>query len=205
MKMPPLRLQHWLIFAVVALLFFAWGVWLMRAMAPAAPWPWFEELQSEVLEPLADDRLSLSQLHARLDGELWLQPRPDGPRLLFRSAWPIADGEPWSLEAELALTPAERDSLANAFGVAGQSGDEQPLGAQMLERLGRHKVLSLRLRPGQDEAPAERLASSIGQPRLRLELAEGQAWVYPELGLTAHLRDEQLHLLHAVPRQALKQ
>ena len=76
MKMPPLRLQHWLIFAIVALLFFAWGVWLMRAMAPDEPWPWFEELQSEVLEPLADDRLSLGQLHARLDGELRLQPRP---------------------------------------------------------------------------------------------------------------------------------
>ena len=205
MKMPPLRLQHWLIFAIVALLFFAWGVWLMRAMAPDEPWPWFEELQSEVLEPLADDRLSLGQLHARLDGELWLQPRPEGPRLLFRGAWPVADGEPWLLEAELALSQTEHDSLAAAFGVAGQGGDEQPLGVQMLAQLGQHKVLSLTLRPEQDAAPAERLASSIGQPRLRLELAEGQAWVYPALGLTAHLHDEQLRLLHAVPRQALKQ
>ena len=202
MKLPPLRLQHWLIFAAVALLFFAWGVWLMRAMGPAEPWPWFGELRTEVLTPLADDRLSLGQLSARVEGELWLQPNPDGPRLLFRGAWPVADGEPWPLEAELALGQAERQSLATVFGAAGQNA-EQPLGEQMLAQLGRHKVISLSLRPEQDAAPAERLASSIGQPRLRLELAEGQAWVYPELGLTAHLQDEQLRLLHAVPREAL--
>ena len=202
MKMPPLRLQHWLIFAAVALLFFAWCVWLMRAMGPAEPCPWFGELRTEVLTPLADDRLSLGQLSARVEGELWLQPNPDGPRLLFRGAWPVADGEPWPLEAELALGQAERQSLATVFGAAGQNA-EQPLGEQMLAQLGRHKVISLSLRPEQDAAPAERLASSIGQPRLRLELAEGQAWVYPELGLTAHLQDEQLRLLHAVPREAL--
>jgi hypothetical protein len=204
MKMPPLRPQHWLIFAVVALLFFAWGVWLMRAMGPAEPWPWFEELRVEVLTPLADDRLSLGQLNARVDGELWLQPNLDGPRLLFRGAWPVADGEPWPLEAELALGRAERESLATVFGAAGQ-GAEQPLGEQMLAQLARHKLISLSLNPEQGEAPAGRLASSIGQPRLRLELAEGQAWVYPELGLTAHLHDEQLRLLHAVRREALNQ
>nr|WP_298144222.1 hypothetical protein [uncultured Pseudomonas sp.] len=203
MKMPPLRLQHWLIFAAVALLFFSWGVWLMRGMGPAEPWPGFDELRTEVLAPLADDRLSLEQLHERLGGELWMQPRPEGPRLLFRGAWPIDDGESWLLEAELALGQAERTSLAGVFGVVGQQAEE-PLGEQMLAQLSRHQIISLTLRPEQDEAPAARLASSIGQPRLRLELAEGQAWVYPELGLTAHLRDEQLRLLQVVPREALK-
>jgi hypothetical protein len=38
-----------------------------------------------------------------------------------------------------------------------------------------------------------------------LELAEGQAWVYPELGMTAHLRDDELYFLYAVPRHLLKQ
>lgn len=202
MKMPLLSAQHGLIFVAVALLFFALGVWLVRAVAPAEPLPWFAALQSEVLTPLADDRLSLDQLNARLDGELWLQPRSDGPRLLLRGAWPTADGAPWLLEAELALSPSERDSLAAAFGSAGQSA-EQPLGAPMLTQLSQHKVVSLSMQAQQDEVAAARLASSIGQPRLRLALAEGQAWVYPELGLTAHLQDEQLRLLHVVPRKAL--
>ncbi|MCY1379006.1 hypothetical protein D9M69_666870 [compost metagenome] len=52
---------------------------------------------------------------------------------------------------------------------------------------------------------AERLLGSVGQPRLRLELDAGQAWVYPEAGLTAHTADEQLLLLQVVPRDALGQ
>ncbi|RMS64203.1 hypothetical protein ALP65_02437 [Pseudomonas aeruginosa] len=40
--------------------------------------------------------------------------------------------------------------------------------------------------------------------RLRLQLAQGEAWVYPQLGLTAHLPDDDLRLMLAVPRQALE-
>ena len=36
MKFPPYAPQHWLIFAVVAALFFAWGAWLMRPQAGRA-------------------------------------------------------------------------------------------------------------------------------------------------------------------------
>jgi hypothetical protein len=84
----------------------------------------------------------------------------------------------------------------------GVRDDEQPLGGQVLAELGSQSILSLTLKPQQAVA-AERLASSIGQPRLRLELGEGQAWVYPEAGLTAHTADEQLLLLQMVPRDAL--
>ncbi|EKA51775.1 hypothetical protein PABE177_0401, partial [Pseudomonas aeruginosa ATCC 700888] len=48
------------------------------------------------------------------------------------------------------------------------------------------------------------LRASLGQPRLRLQLAQGEAWVYPQLGLTAHLPDDDLRLMLAVPRQALE-
>ncbi|OZN73797.1 hypothetical protein CGQ13_35450, partial [Pseudomonas aeruginosa] len=33
---------------------------------------------------------------------------------------------------------------------------------------------------------------------------QGEAWVYPQLGLTAHLPDDDLRLMLAVPRQALE-
>lgn len=195
MKMPPLRLQHGLLFAAVALLFFAWGAWLVRPPQPVEPLPWLGEWQREVLAPLADDRLRLARLSERVDGELWLH----GARLLYRGQWQ-AGGEPWALEAELRLSEAERDSLVAAAG-PGVKASEQPLGGQLVAELGQHAVLGLSLRP-HAELAAERLAASLGQPRLRLELAEGQAWVYPELGLTLHLDDDRLRLLHAVPRQA---
>lgn len=194
MKMPPLRLQHGLLFAAVALLFFAWGAWLVR---PPQPLPWLGEWQREVLAPLADDRLRLAGLSERVDGELWLH----GARLFYRGQWQ-AGGEPWALEAELGLSEAERDSLLAAAGLDARAA-EQPLGGQLVAELGQHAVVGLSLKP-QHAVAAERLAATLGQPRLRLELADGQAWVYPELGLTLHLDDERLRLLHAVPRQALQ-
>ena len=201
MKLPPLRLQHGLIFVAVALLFFAWGAWLMRPQPAAAPLPWLAEWQAAVLVPLADNRLSLAMLRAQVEGELWLQPHLDGARLLYRADWQ-ASGEPWALEAELELGEAERDSLMAAAGL-GVGDDTQPLGQQLLADLGTHAIVGLTFTP-QYAVAAERLASSVGQPRLRLELTEGQAWVYPESGLTAHTEDEQLLLLQVVPRAALR-
>lgn len=202
MKLPPIRPQHWLIFAVVAALFFAWGAWLMRPQPAAQPLPWLAQWQEEVLTPLADDRLSLARLRDALDGELWLQPNLDGARLLYRGELQDA-GETWSLEAEVGLDKAERQSLLAAAGLK-LTDKEQPLGSQLLQPLAGHAIVALTLLP---PAPldAARLAASIGQPRLTLELAEGQAWVYPELGMTAHLQDEQLYFLYTVPRQLLKQ
>lgn len=201
MKIPPLRLQHWLLFIVIALLFFAWGAWLMRASQPGQPLPWLSEWQAQVVAPLAEDQLTVGQLKALADGTIWLQPRLGGPRLIYRSQWPT-DGDPWTLEAEVALTQAERDSLVSAVG-ARPNDTEQPLSERMLLQLAGHRIAGLTLLPAHDVSP-ERLTSSIGEPRLRLEMAQGQAWVYPRLGLTVHIEDDRLLLLHAVPRAALQ-
>ncbi|MFZ3154943.1 hypothetical protein [Pseudomonas sp.] len=202
MKLPPIRPQHWLIFAVVAALFFAWGAWLMRPQPAAHPLPWLAQWQSQVFTPLADDRLSLVQLKDALEGELWLQPNLDGARLLYRGELQDGDGN-WSLEAEVGLDKAERESLLAAAGLK-PADEEQPLSRQLLVPLANRPIIALTLLP---PAPLDvaRLAASIGQPRLTLELAEGQAWVYPELGMTAHLQDDELYFLYAVPRHLLKQ
>ncbi|MHA6492022.1 hypothetical protein ACX0MV_02090 [Pseudomonas borbori] len=197
-----LRVEHWLFLALVAVLFFSMGAWLQRSAGPAAPLPWWPQWQSEVLTPLAEDRLSLVRLSDVLDGELWLQPRLEGPRLLYRGEWQADEGN-WALEAELVMSQAERESLMQALGLVSTDG-EQPLGEELLAQIGRYGVASVMIRPLSEDIEAQRLASSIGPPRLRLELPEGQAWVYPERGLTAHLEGDFLRLLHLVPREALK-
>ncbi|MNG19204.1 hypothetical protein D3C85_1420680 [compost metagenome] len=73
----------------------------------------------------------------------------------------------------------------------------------MAAQLGAHRVAVLNLVPMGDVSAA-RLAASIGPPRLRLRAGEGEAWVYPQQGLSAHLLDGKLQLLHLVPREAMK-
>jgi len=200
MSLPALRPLHWLLFALLALAFFAWGVWLMRAPERVEPLPWLAEWQAPVLTPLAEDQLKLSALSAAVAGELWLQPREDGPRLLYRAQLDSAGA--WQLEAELVLSESERASLMTALDLAPEDA-EQPLSEQLAEQLGQHGVSALSLTP-LEPVPAERLLATLGQPRLRLELVEGEAWIYPQQGLTAHLLDEKVQLLRVVPRRALQ-
>ncbi len=191
-----------LLFTIVALASCLLGYWWLQPRAEkTAPLPWWSEWQAGVLQPLAEDRLTLGQLKARLPAaELWLQPRLDGPRLVLRDSQSLASGT-WALEAELALSDAQRASLAAASGVK-PNDEELPQSAQMLEQLAGQRIEALNLQP-QQAVSAAGLSTSLGEPRLRLQLQEGEAWVYPQLGLTAHLRGEQLQLLRAVPRRLL--
>lgn len=191
-----------LLFTIIALASCLLGYWwLLPRDEKTAPLPWWSEWQAGVLQPLAEDRLTLGQLKARLPAaELWLQPRLDGPRLVLRDSQSLASGT-WALEAELALSDAQRASLAAASGVK-PNDSELPQSAQMLEQLAGQRIEALNLQP-QQAVSAAGLSASLGEPRLRLQLQEGEAWVYPQLGLIAHLRGEQLQLLRAVPRRLL--
>lgn len=200
MNKPPLRAQHGLLFIVVAVLFFAWGAWLMRS-TEVQPVANLQTWRDALLQPLADDHLQLADLQRLAPGELWLEPRLDGARLSYRARLQGEEGE-WSLQAVLALSDNQRDSLMAAQGL--RPGDaEQVLPAVLVEQMARFSIASLNL-----SAPAslasQRLAASLGQPRLSLELAEGQAWVYPQWGLTVHLRGDDIALLHALPRKAFR-
>ncbi|MGG2398140.1 hypothetical protein ACJRW5_14495 [Pseudomonas sp. SH1-B] len=198
MNKPPLKAQHWLVFVVVAVLFFAWGAWLMRSteIRPVAN---LQQWRDTLLQPLADDQLTLRDLLALAPGELWLQPRLDGARLYYRATLEGEEGE-WSLQAELALSPAQRDSLVAAQGL--KAGDtESALDESLARQIAGFAIASLSLQ-APDALASERLAASLGQPRLTLELAEGQARVYPQWGLTVHLHDDDVALLHAVPKRA---
>ncbi|MFC5694928.1 hypothetical protein ACFPU0_05060 [Pseudomonas sp. GCM10022186] len=199
MPMPPLRTIHWLLFAAVAVLFFSMALWMSRQADQAEPLAWLVDWQKAVIEPLAEQELTLTQLSEQAPGELWLQPRADGPRLVYRSEQGRDEGA-WRLEAELELSGSEHASLAKALG---KGTEEQPLSGEMLGQLGGHRVAVLNMVP-MAEVSAARLAASIGPPRLRMRTGEGEAWVYPQQGLSVHLSDGKLQLLHLVPREAMK-
>lgn len=200
MNKAPLKVQHWLIFALVAALFFAWGAWLMRS-TEVEPVANLQQWRDVLLQPLAEDELMLREVRAVAPGELWLEPRLDGARLSYRATLEGEEGE-WLLQAELVLSQGQRDSLMAAQGL--KPGDaDTVLDDSLSEQMAGFAIASLTLQ-APDALASERLATSLGQPRLTLELADGQAWVYPQWGLTVHLRGDEVELLHAVPRKAFR-
>lgn len=200
MNKPPLKAQHGLVFIAVAVLFFAWGAWLMRS-AEVQPVANLQAWRDTLLLPLADDRLQLADLQRLAPGELWLEPRQDGARLSYRARFQGEEGE-WSLRGGLVLSASQRDSLMAAQGL--RPGDvELALPGGLVEQMARFSIASLNLAAPSSLA-SERLAASLGQPPLSLELAEGQAWVYPQWGLMVHLRGNDIALLHAVPRKVFR-
>ena len=200
MNKTPLKAQHLLVFVAVAALFFAWGAWLMRS-TEVKPLADLQQWRDVLLQPLAEDELTLREVQALAPGELWLAPRLDGARLFYRASLDEEEGE-WLLEAEVRLSLEQRDSLMAAQGL--QAGDtELALGQSLVDQMAGFSIASLNLNAPQALA-IDRLAASLGQPRLTLELAEGQAWVYPQWGLTVHLQGDEVELLHAVPRKAFR-
>ena len=201
MSLPPLKLQHWLLFALLGGLFFAWGAWLMRGPQAPAPLPWLADWQVRVLQPLAEGQLSLAMLSAQVDGELWLQPQSaeHGVRLLYRGPLAAAEGA-WQVQAEVQLSAAQQASLVQA---AGLGREELPLSVQMVGQLARQAIEVVELH-APAELSAERMTVTLGQPRLRLPLSEGEAWVYPQQGLTLRVQDELVLVLRAVPAQTLQ-
>ena len=197
-----LRPAHYLWFAMLAAGSFLLAYLVVRPQPLAEPLAEFKSWQAPLLQPLAEGRLALSELVDIAPGELWLQPRLDGPRLLYRAKL-AENGRAWEVEAELDLTAEQRQSLQQA--TAAQVADgEVPLGAGLREELGTQKIAQLLIKPGTVPVAESALLPTFGPPRLRLQLAEGEALVYPEQGLTVHLLEGQVRLLHWVPRAALK-
>ncbi|MGA4816126.1 hypothetical protein ACPA9J_17615 [Pseudomonas aeruginosa] len=139
-------------------------------------WPTGKE---QVLAPLADNALTLRQLHDAVDGELWVDPRLDGVRLAFRGRL-LGDGGPRQVEGELGLSAEEQLSLQRASALQPGSAP-QPLSAGLEGQLGDKPIVALSMIP-EGRVGAERPLASLGQPRLRLQLAQGEAWALSATG-----------------------
>lgn len=200
---PSLRRFRGLIYLAV-LLVCAWSLWQQWPQRSAAPVGWLQQWQSELFTPLAAGQLSVQTLRGVAPGGLWLAPKGEaGPRLLYRATWEHGD-ERWKLEAELALSDKERASVMDALDARPEQGD-QLLGDNLLEQLGQHRLLSLYLKPEAETTDAS-LSATFGAPRARVALpAGGEAWVYPQAGLTLFFTEGRLDLLQVEPLPAKPQ
>jgi len=191
------RLPLFTLSALVFVLLF----WLLqpRSEPPAQPIPDWPALEQDLLQPLAAGTLDLAALRERAPGALWLQVRPDGPRLLHRAERGGA-GLTWQVQAELAATS---QALSTLRGELGLERGEQRLDSAQTRRFEALAVDSLWLQAEPAPSAAAWLAS-VGEPRLRLQMPPAQAWVYPPRGLTAHVQDERISLIHQVPAQAMR-
>lgn len=179
------------VFGVIAALAFGVGEGVVRLLH--GPLGWLEDAREPLLEPLAEDRLSLGDLARQAPGELWLQREQHGPLLVYRSELP--GGHRVDMEAELAWTDTQ--------GLGPEGDPPQRLAGAEVESLADEPVSALTLTPASPVATA-RLVASLGQPRLRYQLETAQGWFYPEHGLTAHIRNGELYRLRVVPLGKLR-
>ncbi|KAF1069993.1 MAG: hypothetical protein GAK45_00952 [Pseudomonas citronellolis] len=190
------RSRQGFVLVALAALLLAFGLWLARKAEPLPPPAWLDDWQREVLEPLAEDRLSLGRLHAWHAGQLWLTHDRHGRQLEYRASL-ITPENTWSVVARLALSDAEQDSLERATG-DGEDSRDQPLSQHLLKQLAGEEVAAVTVVPSQPTNMG-RVLISFGSPRLRLNTAQGEAWVYPKQGLTLMHRGGSLLWLRAVP------
>lgn len=162
---------------------------------PSAEWRWLEQ---ELLEPVAGERLTPGELQ-HYAGGLWLQARPGEVRLLYRAEFE-REAAAWRLQAGLTASDEELQQLRQELQL---DNGERQLQVEQVARFADHRLDNLWL----TRTPAltgEAWLANAGEPRLRLEMPEGQAWVYPPRGLSAHVEDGQVRLIQQVPARAMR-
>lgn len=175
-------------------------VWFMRPAPEAVPepskqWLWLEQ---ELLEPVASERLTLAQLQ-RFPGALWLQARPGELSLMYRAEFE-QDELSWRLQAAVQASSEELQLLQRELQL---DNGERTLQTEQVLRFSDRLLESLLL-ANTPAFSAEAWQADAGEPRLRLEMPEGQAWVYPPRGLTAHVEAGHITLIRQVPARAMR-
>lgn len=101
-----------------------------------------------------------------------------------------AQGELNLAELSAMVTPTEQ--TADRF--AGVWQEDWQVRAALVNE----KITELNLIPTH-KVSEQRMSASVGKPRLRLDLEQGYAWVYPQQGLTLYFQEGNLRLLEALP------
>ncbi len=185
-----MRVRIATILSAVVLSFFALGYW-MGGEDTAEPLAWQERFNDTLWVPLKERRLELGTLERTLgEGWLWLI-SADGQPLLVSRYGLQSDGQAWRVQAVVELNAEQLDSLVQAQ--AWQPGQhDQPLSPAVGEALAAQAISRLSLIPA-EAVDVEQIQATFGNPDMRLEVAEGEAWVYPKAGVVIAVTGEQAH------------
>ncbi|MBA1273703.1 hypothetical protein [Stutzerimonas azotifigens] len=194
----PFRPAHLLFFALLGVSCFALGLWLAFSRQ-AVPVAWLAELHDPLLEPMAAGQLTLQRLREQAPGgELWVQREGERIVLSYRARLAAADIS-LGLQGKLQLDDKERAGLAQASGV-----DDSPklLADTLIQAMSARQLVDMILMPA-EPVEARDLVASLGEPRMRYALGQGEGWFYPQRGMTLLVRDGALSWLRITPRAAL--
>ncbi|TLX62611.1 hypothetical protein DN820_15175 [Stutzerimonas nosocomialis] len=196
--MLPFCPAHLLFFAILGVCCFALGLWLafFRQGTPVA---WLTELQGPLFEPMAAGQLTLQGLREQApEGALWVR-REEGRVVLSYGGRLAAAEASLDLLGELQLEDHERASLAQA---SGADASPQRLAGTVVQAMSARRLADVVLTPA-EPVPIRDLVASLGEPRMRYALGQGEGWFYPQRGMTLMVRDGTLDWLRVTPRAAL--
>ncbi len=178
------------LFTVVILAFYAFGYWQSRPEAPE-PMQWLERYQANLLTPLHEQQLTLGDASDALGhGTLWMISSEGQPLLVSRYTME-SDDLSWRVQAVIGLTPEQTESLVQAQAWQPDLPD-QPINSAVGDALKDRKVVRLSLIPNEPMSLAQ-VQGTFGNPDLRLPVSEGEAWVYPKVGVVVAVGEEQAH------------
>lgn len=178
------------LFTVVILAFYAFGYWQSRPETPE-PMQWLARYQVSLLTPLHEQQLTLGGAGEALGhGTLWMISSEGQPLLVSRYTME-SDDLSWRVQAVIGLTPEQTDSLVQAQAWQPDLPD-QPINSAVGDALKDRKVVRLSLIPNEPMSLAQ-VQGTFGNPDLRLPVSEGEAWVYPKVGVVVAVGEEQAH------------
>lgn len=196
-SIPTVRGVRLPLFTVSAVLFVAL-FWYFQPADQAEPVPQWQWLSEQWLTPVAQQQLTAGQLR-EVGGGLWLEIEPAEQRLLYRAEFSHGQRQ-WRVQAHIAAPQSQLQALKTE---QGWPQGEHGLTVEQSLNFADFKVEQLWLTSA-PRLTAEQWLASAGTPRLKLQMQNGQAWVYPPLGLTAHIEDQQVTLIHQVSQQAMR-
>lgn len=196
-SIPSVRGARLPLFTVSAVFFIAL-FWFFRPAEQAEPVPEWQWLTQQWLTPVAQQKLTAGQLR-EAGGALWLEAQSGQLRLVYRVEFEHEQSQ-WRAQAQIAVPADQLQALQaeQAWGLG-----EHSLSIEQSRAFAEQLVEQLWLASEPRWSAAQWLASA-GQPRLKLQMDNGQAWVYPPEGLTAHIEQDQVTLLHQVSAQAMR-
>lgn len=164
--------------------------WLQQEDEPRAL-DWKADYQGSLWTPLREDELTLAKVDAALGrGQLWMISSEGEPLLVSRYSLD-SDGLNWRVQAVIGLDHQRTESLVQAQAWEPGMAD-QPVAPAVGQALADQAVQRMSMIPAEPVAVGDIIAS-FGNPDVRMDVSEGQAWVFAREGAVVAVNGEQAY------------